>query len=315
MTFPDQTPVFSPALRCIVRLVVVMALVAATATPVKAEIKVVTTTPDLAALVMAVGGSDVSVTSLSLPTQDPHFVDAKPSLALKLNKADLLIVNGLDLEIGWLPVLQQNARNPKIKTGGVGYLDCSKFVKLLEVPTTVVDRSQGDIHPGGNPHYLHAPEAAAGCASGIAAKLVEIDPARGGAYQKRVTAFSRALHDKRHEWEQRLAKFRGMPVVTYHQSWSYVIAWLGLDAVATLEPKPGIPPSPSHVARVLKLAQARGVKVILQESYYPDKTGKLVASKIAATPLTLRMATDPEHEDYLGHMEWIVGEIEKALSK
>src|SRR5262245_4586719 len=159
------------------------------AVPAAAAVKVVATVPDLAALAKAVGGDNVTVTSLALPTQDPHFVDAKPSLVIDLNNADLLLAVGLSLEIGWLPVLQTSARNAKIIPGGTGYLDCSRFVALMDIPDRPVDRSQGDIHPGGNPHYLHDPRRAAAVAKGIAQKLQEIDPGNAGAYEKSLASF------------------------------------------------------------------------------------------------------------------------------
>src|SRR5215470_10903351 len=208
-----------------------------------AATKVVATVPDLAALAKAVGGEKVSVVSLALPTQDPHFVDAKPSLVVDVNSADLLLAVGLQLEIGWLPVLQTSARNPKIQAGGLGYLDCSRFVKLMDVPDRPVDRSQGDIHPGGNPHYLHDPRAVAAVAQGIAAKLAEVDPADAATYQKNAAQFVADLAAARTRWEARLAPFRGAPILQYHRSWVYMVDWLGLDTIEYVEPKPGIPPT------------------------------------------------------------------------
>jgi zinc/manganese transport system substrate-binding protein len=282
----------------------------------RAEVKVVATVPDLAAIAKAVGGDKVSVVSLALPTQDPHFVDAKPSLVLQLNRADLLIAVGLELEIGWLPTLQRGARNGAILSGGRGYLECAAYVHKLEVATAAVDRSQGDIHPSGNPHYLYDPRAAAGCASGIAARLVELDPGNGKTYQENVERFVKELEQKRVAWEQRLAKYKGSPLITYHRSWSYLLDWLGLVDVETLEPKPGIPPTPRHVADVLKTGRARNVKVILQESFYPDKTGKLVAEKLGGTVLLLPGGTDFNGgETFLAHMDEMVTAIEKALGK
>jgi len=279
-----------------------------------AAVNVVATLPDLAAIAKEVGGNKVAVTSLSLPTQDPHFVDAKPSLVLKLNKADLLIAGGLELELGWLPVLQTSARNERILSSGRGFLDCSRFVHVLEVPTGPVDRSMGDIHPGGNPHYLYDPRAAAECAKGIADKLAEIDPGNAKAYQAGVRSFVDRLATARAGWEKRLASARGKPVITYHRSWNYLLDWLGLVEIANLEPKPGIPPSPRHVAEVLRLGQAKGAKVILQESFYPDKTGRLVAKKLGGTVVTLPGGADvASGEGYIEHMDHLVDALEQAL--
>ena len=279
-----------------------------------AAVNVVATLPDLAAIAKEVGGNKVAVTSLSLPTQDPHFVDAKPSLVLKLNKADLLIAGGLELELGWLPVLQTSARNERILSSGRGFLECSRFVHVLEVPTGPVDRSMGDIHPGGNPHYLYDPRAAAECAKGISDKLAEIDPGNAKAYQAGVRSFLDRLATARAGWEKRLASARGKPVITYHRSWNYLLDWLGLVEIANLEPKPGIPPSPRHVAEVLRVGQAKGAKVILQESFYPDKTGRLVAKKLGGTVVTLPGGADvASGEGYIEHMDHLVDALEQAL--
>lgn len=286
----------------------------ALAAPAAASVKVVATTPDLAALVSEVGGKRVSVTALSLSTQDPHFVDAKPSLILKLNKADLLVAIGLDLEIGWLPKLQTSARNGKILSSGSGYLDCSTAVHVLDVPVGKVDRSMGDIHPTGNPHYLYDPRQAVKCAQAIRDKLSAIDGAGAKTYAANTKAFVTALDTARAGWETRMQALRGKPIVTYHKSWDYLADWLGLVEIAQLEPKPGVPPSPKHVADVLKLARAQGAKVILQESFYPDKIGALCASKLGGTAVVLPGGTGIEHgERYLEHMEAVVTALEKAL--
>jgi zinc/manganese transport system substrate-binding protein len=257
-----------------------------------AKVKIVATVPDLAALAKEVGGDNVEVTSLALPTQDPHFVDAKPSLALKLSQADLLLSVGLDLEIGWLPTLVTGARNAKIQPGASGYLDCSTAVGVLETPTEKIDRSQGDIHPGGNPHYLYDPRRAGLVAAAIAGKLEELDPKNADTYRKNYQDFQKRLDAARRDWEKRLAPYKGMAVVTYHKSWSYFVDWLGFDLVDTLEPKPGIPPTSQHIAHVLGSGRKRGVKVILQEEYYPDQTAQLVAGKMPARLVKLPGGAD-----------------------
>jgi zinc/manganese transport system substrate-binding protein len=279
-----------------------------------ADLDVVATVPDLAAITKEIGGDKVSVTALSLPTQDPHFVDAKPSALLKLNKADLLIAVGLELEIGWLPTLQTGARNSKILAGASGYLDCSTFVHVLEAPTQAVDRSQGDVHPMGNPHYLYDPRAAALCAKGIAAKLEELDGGNAKLYAKNLTTFLGKLDDARKGWEKEMAPFKGRPVITYHRSWTYVIDWLGLVELANLEPKPGIPPSPSHVVDVLKLARANNAKVVLQEAFYPDKTGALCAAKLGGSVVKLPAGADVAGgETYIEHVGKVIDALAAAL--
>jgi zinc/manganese transport system substrate-binding protein len=281
--------------------------------PAHADVTVAATVPDLAAITKELGGKHVKVTALSLPTQDPHFVDAKPSLVLKLHKADLLIAVGLDLEIGWLPGLQTQARNDQIAQGGSGYLECSMYVGVKDM-SGKADRSEGDVHPTGNPHYLYDPRAAAGCAKGIAAKLSQIDPDNSKTYSKNLKKFLAALDDAREGWEKRLAPYQGSAVVSYHKSMTYLVDWAGLTEVGTLEPKPGIPPTARHVASIIKTAKKAGAKVILEESYYPDKTGKLVAEKIGGSVVVVPGGTDvAAGESYIENMDHLVDDLEAAL--
>ena len=295
------------------RKFLVLAVLLATV-PAAAAVKVVATVPDLAALAKAVGGDKVTVISLALPTQDPHFVDAKPSLVIDLNNADLLLAVGLSLEVGWLPVLQTSARNARILPGGTGYLDCSRFIQLMDIPDRPIDRSQGDIHPGGNPHYLHDPRRAASVAKGIADKLEEIDPANAAAYAKSLTTFLSQLDSARARWEGRLGSYRGTPILQYHRSWVYMVDWLGFVTVEFVEPKPGIPPTATHVARVLALGKQKGVKAILQEAFYPDATSEVLAQKIPAALVILPGGTNVKAgQTYIEHIDEIVGAIEKAL--
>jgi zinc/manganese transport system substrate-binding protein len=282
--------------------------------PARADLKVVATVPDLAAIAKAVGGDKVSVQSLALSTQDPHFVDARPNLMLELNRADLLLQVGLGLEVGWLPSLQNGARNAKILTGGPGFLDCSQFVRLLDVPAVAVNRSQGDVHPGGNPHYLYDPRAALPVARGIAARMGQLDPAHAADFQKNLERFTKELEAARAGWEKRLAGLKGTPVVTFHKSFAYLADWTGFDTVAFLEPKPGIPPNPSHVAQVLGLARSRKVRMLLQEEYYPVNTSRLVAGKIPAPLVVLPGGTDfRAGQTYVQRIEALVTRLEQGL--
>jgi zinc/manganese transport system substrate-binding protein len=295
-------------------LVLATALLTSLAHRAHADLDVVATVPDLAAITKEIGGDKVSVTALSLPTQDPHFVDAKPSALLKLNKADLLVAVGLELEIGWLPTLQTGARNSKILVGASGYLDCSQFVHVLEAPQGAVDRSMGDVHPQGNPHYLYDPRAAAACAKGIAARMAQLDAGNAKIYEKNLKSFLDKLDVARKGWEAKMAPFKGKPVITYHRSWTYVIDWLQLTELANLEPKPGIPPSPAHVVDVLKLARAQGAKVILQEAYYPDKTGALCAAKLGGSVVKLPAGADVAGgETYIEHVGKVIDALAAAL--
>lgn len=298
-------------MRLVLSLIVFAALGISTAA---AKVNVVATVPDLAALAREVGGDKVSVTALSLPTQDPHFVDAKPRLMLKLNQADVLIAVGLELELGWLPTLQNGARNGKILASGGGYLDCSRHVRILEQPRAPIDRSMGDIHPGGNPHYLFDPRQAASCAKAIAAKFAEVDRANAAAYVANLRKFLERLEQARAGWEKRMAPFKGKPVIVFHRSWNYLLEWLGLESVAELEPKPGIPPTPSHVAAVLAAGRTHKVRCVIQESFYPDKTGRLVAKKLEGQLVSLPAGADvASGEGYIEHMDHVIDAIAGAM--
>ena len=270
--------------------------------------------PDLAALAKAVGGEHVQVDALALPTQDPHFVDARPSLALELNRADLLIAIGLELEMGWLPTLQNGARNPRILAGSPGYLEAAQFVRTLEVPPPPVDRSQGDVHAGGNPHFLYDPRAALAVAQGITERMASLDPKNAADYRANLAKFIAELEKARTGWEQRLAGLKGAPVVAYHRTTAYLADWLGFEPITYLEPKPGIPPNPAHVAQVLGQARQRKARFILQEDYYPATTSKLVASKIPAPLVLFTSGTNFRGgQTYLQRMEELVTELENGL--
>ncbi len=275
--------------------------------PAVAAVRVVTTVPDLAALTLAVGGDDVHVVSMARPGEDPHFVDAKPSLALDLSRADLLVLVGLDLEIGWLPPLLTGSRNARIQRGAPGWLDASTLVQVLERPTAPVDRSMGDIHPGGNPHYLHDPRRAGLVAEGIAVRLAAIDPVHAAAYRARTDAFRAALDAELLRWTEQAASLRGAPVVAWHRSWAYLADWLGFRIVAELEPKPGIPPTPAHVARVVGTARAENVRIVLQESYFPTTNGRAVAERAGARLVVVPGCTDvAAGQTYLQHVDALV---------
>jgi zinc/manganese transport system substrate-binding protein len=279
----------------------------------RAELRVVTTTPDLAAITQALAAGRAKVTSLALPSQDPHFVDARPHLALELSKADLLILVGADLELGWLPTLVTGSRNGKIQGGAKGYLDASTLVDLLEVPVGKVDRSQGDIHPQGSPHYLLDPRRAEKVAVGIGKKLSELDPAGHDAYLAATKAFVTALRSERAAIEKKLERLRGRPIVGYHRSLAYLADWLGLVVIDHLEPKPGIPPNPRHVAQVVELARARKVACLLQESWWPTSTSAPAAEKIGVPLVVIPGMTNfPAGQTYTGFLGAVAAKLEKV---
>lgn len=300
-------------------LLAALAATAALATPAAAKVEIVATLPDLAALAAEIGGDLVSVTSLARPSEDPHYVDPKPSLLLPLSRADVLILNGLDLEVGWLRPLLVNARNGHIQPGGPGYLDASTLVQTkLQIPAGRIDRAQGDIHPGGNPHFTHDPRRAAEVALGIGATLATVDPDHAATFRDNAQRIATEL---RRLAKQEAARFAALPaakrrVVVYHDSWVYLIDWLGLHQVATVEEKPGIKPSPGHVARVLSTMKQQGARLILQEEYYPRNTSETL-SKLAKGELTvMRGGVHFERgETYAVHTKEIADLLYAALSE
>ncbi len=283
-----------------------------------AKVRVVTSVPTLAAIAKEIGGDKLEVEGLAKGYQDPHFVDAKPSYVLLLNKADLLLYTGLDLEIGWLPVLITGSRNSKItSTGSPGRLDASTLIlNILEVPITKVDRSMGDIHPGGNPHYWLDPRNGIATAKGIAERLKGIDPENASYYDERLKDFVKRLSAKIKEWDEKLAPYKGTEVVTYHKSWVYFSDWAGFKEVGYIEPKPGIPPSPSYVAELIRKMKEMNVKLVIAESYYPQKTPALIAEKTGASFLALPSQVGGREgiNTYFDLFDVIVGEITSKLA-
>jgi zinc/manganese transport system substrate-binding protein len=245
-------------------------------------LSVVTTTEDLAAISREIGGSHVDVIPIVRGYQDPHFVDAKPSYLLKLKRADLLAIVGLELEVGWLPSLLTNARNPKILPGSPGFLDASQGCRILQKPSGAIDRSMGDIHPEGNPHYWLDPENGRVIARRFAAKLSELDAEHAKDYADALQAFEAKLSDKEKQWSADAAAFKGTKVVTYHNSLPNFTAAFGLDVVDHVEPKPGVPPSPGHVQRLTTRISSEKIPLILVEPYFDEKLPNKIATQTGA---------------------------------
>ena len=277
-----------------------------------AVLHVVSSIPTLGSLAKEVGGARIEVESLGKGYQDPHFVEPKPSLMLVLNRADLLLHVGLELEIGWLPPLVLGSRNPKIQPGELGNLDCSRSIPVLDVPTTKLDRSMGDIHPQGNPHYWLPPANAKIIAREIAERLQQLDPDGRAEYERNLAAFNKRVDAKTREWAPMTVKLKGVKVATYHKSWSYVSQWLGLQEVGYVEPKPGIPPDPQHLARLIAVMKQEGAKLLLMENFYNKSVATLVAEKAGAKLLTLPtdVGATPEIKDWFSLVETVL----KALS-
>jgi ABC-type Zn uptake system ZnuABC Zn-binding protein ZnuA len=264
---------------------VLLLTAAAGVTRAASKLTVMTATQDLASLAREVGGDLVNADSIAMGYQDPHFVEPKPSFLLKLQKADLLVVVGLQLEIGWLPPLITQSRNARIQVGALGYLDMSQYCQILEIPTGQVTRAMGDVHPLGNPHYWLDPENGRRIAKELAAKFSEMQPANAAAFAQRFADFDKRLSIAEKGWEVRMAPYRGRKVVTYHRSWPNFCERFGLEVVDYVEPKPGIPPTPVHTLEVINTMKREGIKLILVEPYFdlraPNKIAQDVGGQVA----------------------------------
>jgi zinc/manganese transport system substrate-binding protein len=284
--------------------------------PFAAKLSVVATTPDLGAIAKEIGGDNIDVKALAKPTEDPHFVDAKPSHIVTLNRADVLIEGGAELEIGWLPPLLESARNDKIASGAPGLIMASTGIRMLEVPATL-DRSRGDVHALGNPHFLLDPQNVKIVAGEIADHLSQVDPKGAATYKANLTAFNSKVDAKAAEWQKQLAPYKGAKLVTYHNDFVYFAERYGFQIVETLEPKPGIAPSAAHLAKVIATMKSAPSHVILVQPYQNRKTAETVARQTDATvvdvsqqPGALKNTTT-----YFELMDTLVNTIASALQE
>lgn len=295
---------------------VAMALLIA-ASAAQAQLKIVTSTTDLADIAKEVGGSKVTVSHVSEGYQDPHFAEAKPSFILQLRKADIFAFVGLDLEIGWMPLLIQGARNPKIQPGGSGYVDVSHAISVLDRARERVDRSQGDVHPLGNPHYWLDPHNGRRIAQHFARKFSQLDPRNAAVYESNRTLFEARLSTAERGWQARLAEIKGKPVVAYHTSWKYLAEYTGMNIVGFMEPKPGVPPSPSHLAGLILQMKRTGAKAIIMEPFYSRKDADFVASKTGAKVVILPPSVgglrDRRIDDYIDLMKYDIDLLATSL--
>jgi zinc/manganese transport system substrate-binding protein len=282
----------------------------------QAKLNVVVTTADLASIASQIGGDHVELTTLARPTEDPHFVDPKPSFIVKLNRADALIEGGAELEIGWLPSLVQGARNPKIIPGGPGNIRANAGVEMLEIPSQL-DRSKGDIHAAGNPHYLVDPLNAKIVAHNIAEAFAKLDPASASAYTANYDRFASALDSKLTEWLKKVGPCKGQSVVAYHNSWLYFANRFGFKIDLFLEPKPGIPPSPTHLAEVITQMKEQKARVILVDFYLDRRTAETVAARTEATVVGVSQfpgAIKGTEQGYIALMDYLVDSMAKACA-
>src|SRR6478736_5630218 len=283
----------------------------------QAKLNIVVTTPDLAAIAKEVGGDKVEITTLARPTEDPHFVDAKPSFIVKLNRADALIEGGAELEIGWLPPLLAGARNDKIQSGQPGRILCNEGISMLEVPSQMT-RAEGDIHPLGNPHYAIDPVNAKTVAAHLADAFTKLDSSGTEAYRANAQKFTAALDAKLAEWAAKLAPFKGAKVVSYHKSWPYFAERFGLEMDIFLEPKPGIPPSPAHLASVIAKMKEEKARVIIVDPYLNRKTAETVARSTDATVVDVAQfpgGVKGTEGGYIALMDYLVNSLAKALGE
>jgi zinc/manganese transport system substrate-binding protein len=285
--------------------------------PAKGQLKIVTSTEDMAALTREVGGDRVSVESLARGYQDPHFVEPKPSFISKLHGADLLISVGLQLEIGWLPPLITQSRNPRIQPGAPGYLEGSQFADILEKPVGGVSRAMGDIHPMGNPHFWLDPNNGRAVAQGIANKLSELQGADAAYFAQRYKDFAARLTEAEKGWKAKMDPYRGKQVVTFHQSWPNFAKYFGIEVVGYVEPKPGIPPTPSHTFALISQMKSQGIKVIWVEPYFDTKVPNSIASAVGGQAVVMLPSVGgvPQVTDYFKLFDYDVNLTATAFQR
>ncbi len=281
------------------------------------KINVITATQDLAAIGADIGGDRITIESIAKGYQDPHFVEPKPSFLIKLQKADLLVLVGLQLEIGWLPPLITQSGNSKIQPNNSGYLDMSQFCEILEIPTTQVTRAMGDVHPLGNPHYWLNPENGRRIAKAYQTKLSDMRPADTAYFAQRYADFDKRLTDSEKRWDAQMAPYRGRKVVTYHRSWPNFCERFGLNVVDYVKPKPGIPPTPSHTLEVINTMKRENIKLIMVEPYFDLRTPNSIASAVGGQVLVLLPSVGgvKEVNDYFQLFDYDIKLLSEAFAK
>ena len=279
------------------------------ASPSFAKINVVATLPWIGSIASDLGKDRVNVTTLVKQNQDPHLIEAKPSMILACRKADILMYNGLDLEIGYLPLLIESSRNPKIQPGQKGNFDCSRYVTVLEKPVSV-DRSMGDVHPLGNPHYHFSPNNIGKIADGMAQALSEVDPANAEFYRTNAVAFQKLLQEKRKEWGR--IEPRGKKFIAYHKFFEYLAHDFGFEIIGYIEEKPGIPPSASHIEKLVELIRQAKPNAILTTGYYerraPDYLSQKTGVKVVVVPNDV--GATPQAKDWFSFMDQVLAALQ-----
>jgi zinc/manganese transport system substrate-binding protein len=281
------------------------------------KLNVVTSTEDLASIARGIGGDRVTVEPIARGYQDPHFVEAKPSFILKLQKADVLIAVGRELEIGWLPPLQTQSRNGKVQLGGSGYVDASLNASILEIPTGQITRAMGDVHPLGNPHYWLDPENGKRVAKSIAEKFSELRPSDRAYFQQQLASFTTRLDEGEKRWLQLMAPYKGTKMVTYHRSFPNFAERFGLEIIGYVEPRPGIPPTPQHTLDLINEMKRQNVKLVLVEPYFDLKTPQAIGRATGAQVLVMPPSVGGVKEvtDYFKLFDYDINLLIDAIKK
>jgi len=267
----------------------------------RADLSVFATVPEWGALAQELGGDKLKVYVATNALQDPHHVEARPSLIARARSADLVVATGAELEVGWLPLVTQQAGNPKIQPGKPGYFEATAYVGLLGKPVRL-DRAEGDVHPQGDPHIQTDPRNIARVAAALAVRLAELDSANAAFYQARHAQFAARWSAALARWEKEAAPLKGLPVVVQHKAFTYLEAWLGMREVAALEPKPGLEPTTAHLASVLETLQREPAKMVLRAAYQSDRASQWVAerAKIKAVALPFTVGGTDGAKDLFG---------------
>jgi ABC-type Zn uptake system ZnuABC Zn-binding protein ZnuA len=291
-----------------------LGILSLSATTALAQLKVVTSTTDLHDIAKAVGGDKITATHIGEGYEDPHFVQPKPSFILRLRDADVWAYVGLDLEIGWMPLLLSGARNSRINAGGSGHLNVSAAIPVLDANANV-DRSQGDVHPLGNPHYWLDPANGKRIAALFRDKFSELDPASAASYRANHDAWVARLDAAAREWGPLLATLKDKPVVAWHTSWRYFADYTGLRIVGFVEPKPGVPPSASHLTSLIAAMKQTGAKAIIMEPFYDKRTAEKVARETGATVLVVPPSVGGQRglDDYIGLLRHAITTVAAAV--
>jgi len=287
---------------------------ALSALPAAAALNIFACEPEWGSLAQELGGDKVSVYSATTALQDAHHIEARPSLIARIRSADLLVCSGSELEIGWLPLLLTQSGNPRIQLGNPGYFEASQYVVKLEIPK-IIDRALGDIHPGGNPHIHTDPRNIARVAQALEERLVQLDPANADSYRSRGKSFRERWQAAIARWERQAAPLKGVPAVVYHKDFSYFINWTGMREVGSLEPKPGIPPTPSHLAELIDQMKRSPAKVIVYSPYNSPQAAEFLSSKanIPTVMMPFTVGGTGKAKDLFGLFDDTIGRLLAVL--